>query len=220
MDSPGAIPLPQAMPRLLAGCIACILLASACATTRVPPSPPPPPKDVIILLPGEGGKTGAIAVSGEGKEILLSEPRQAVTVAPGATPGKPFVLPEKEVDALVGPAVEALPQPPLQFVLYFKHDTAELTRESLNTVGQVLRIIKERSPVDISVVGHTDTMGTRPYNNRLGLQRARAVGLLLTKEGIDPSILEITSHGKDNLLVSTGDQVPEPRNRRVEVTVR
>lgn len=218
MDSRGVVSRPQAVPRILAGCIACVLFASACATTRMPP--PPPHKDVVILLPDGEGKTGAIVVSGAGKEILLSKPRQAVEVAPGAAPGEPFVLPGKEVDALVGPAVEALPQPPLQFVLYFKHDTAELTRESLNTVGQVLRIIKERSPVDISVVGHTDTMGTRPYNNRLGLQRARAVAVLLTKEGIDSSILEITSHGKDNPLVSTGDQVPEPRNRRVEVTVR
>lgn len=220
MNNPRADSRPQAMPRIFAGCIACILFASACATTRTPPPPAQPPKDVFILLPGEEGKTGAIVVSSGGKEILLSEPRQAVQVEPGAAPGTPFVLPGKEVDALVGPAVEALPQPPLQFVLYFKHDTAELTRESLDKVGQVLRIIKERSPVDISVVGHTDTMGTRPYNNRLGLQRAKAVAVLLKKEGIDPSILEITSHGKDNPLVSTGDQVPEPRNRRVEVTVR
>ena len=54
----------------------------------------------------------------------------------------------------------------------------------------------------------------------VGLRRAQAVAALLTKEGIDPSILEITSHGKDNPLVPTADQVFEPRNRRVEVTVR
>jgi outer membrane protein OmpA-like peptidoglycan-associated protein len=37
---------------------------------------------------------------------------------------------------------------------------------------------------------------------------------------VDPSIIDITSHGKDNPLIPTGDQVAEPRNRRVEVTVR
>jgi outer membrane protein OmpA-like peptidoglycan-associated protein len=46
------------------------------------------------------------------------------------------------------------------------------------------------------------------------------VAALLTAEGLNPSIFEIASHGKDNPLVPTGDQVPEPRNRRVEVTVR
>jgi len=42
----------------------------------------------------------------------------------------------------------------------------------------------------------------------------------LIAEGVDPSILAIDSHGEDNPLISTGDGVSEPRNRRVEVTVR
>jgi outer membrane protein OmpA-like peptidoglycan-associated protein len=52
------------------------------------------------------------------------------------------------------------------------------------------------------------------------LKRARAVASILLGEGVDPSVLDITSHGENNPLVPTGDQVPEPRNRRVEITVR
>jgi outer membrane protein OmpA-like peptidoglycan-associated protein len=63
-------------------------------------------------------------------------------------------------------------------------------------------------------------VGDKSYNYRLSLMRAKAVAALLVAKGLDPSILEITSHGKDNPLVPTGDQVFEPRNRRVEVTVR
>jgi len=74
--------------------------------------------------------------------------------------------------------------------------------------------------VDISVGGHTDRVGTRRYNYRLSLERARAVASYLIAEGVDPSILAIDSHGEDNPLISTGDGVSEPRNRRVEVTVR
>jgi outer membrane protein OmpA-like peptidoglycan-associated protein len=70
------------------------------------------------------------------------------------------------------------------------------------------------------VVGHTDTVGDKLYNYKLSLKRARALASLLVSKGVDRSILEITSHGKDNPLVPTGDQVSEPRNRRVEVTVR
>ena len=108
----------------------------------------------------------------------------------------------------------------LQFILYFKHDTAELTRQSHADLKKVLRTIRERNPVDISVVGHTDTLGSKNYNYGLSLKRAEAVAALLIRDGTDPSIIEITSHGKDNLLIPTGDQVSEPRNRRVEVTVR
>jgi OOP family OmpA-OmpF porin len=43
---------------------------------------------------------------------------------------------------------------------------------------------------------------------------------LLVALGVDRRLLDVTSHGKDDLLVPTGDGVPEPRNRRVEVTIR
>ncbi len=207
----------RAIPRRIAGCLSIVLLAAACATV---PCPAPAPRDVVVLLPDAEGKAGVIVVSAGGGERLLTEPRQAVTVAPGAVPGEPFVMTDAEVRSVVGPALEALPQPPTQFVLYFKRNSPELTVESRAGIRDVVRIIKERASTDVSVVGHTDTVGDKDYNYRLSLERARAVAALLATEGVNPSILEISSHGKDNPLVSTGDQVPEPRNRRVEVTVR
>ncbi len=203
--------------RRTAVCLSTALLTAACATT---PHPAPAPRDVVILLPDGEGKAGVIVVSAGGGERLLSKPGQAVTVAPGAAPGEPFVMTDAEVRAAVGPALEALPQPPVKFVLYFKRNSPALAGESPGRIRDVVRTIKERASTEVSVVGHTDTMGDKAYNYRLSLARARAVAALLAAEGVDPSILEIASHGKDNPLVSTGDQVPEPRNRRVEVTVR
>jgi outer membrane protein OmpA-like peptidoglycan-associated protein len=174
----------------------------------------------VILLPDAGGKAGVIVVSAGGGERLLSEPGQAVSVAAGAAPSEPFVMSDAEIRAAVGPALEALPQPPVQFVFHFERNSSELDGESAATMRDALRTIRGRGAADISVVGHTDTVGDKAYNYRLSLERARAVAKLLAAEGVDPSIVEIASHGKDNPLVSTGDQVSEPRNRRVEVTVR
>ena len=206
------------MPRKFAACFAILMFSAACATA--PKGHPPPAQDVIVLLPDDQGKTGAIIVSGAGGKRLLSEPGQAVTVAPGAPPGKTFIMPMEEVRTLVGPALTSLPKPPLRFLLYFPHDDVELTRESREKIREVIRAIKERPPVDLSVVGHTDRMGTPRYNYRLSLERARAVASFLIAEGVDSSILAVASHGEDNPLVPTGDEVSEPRNRRVEVTVR
>lgn len=204
------------MTKAAAGCFAILLLAAACAATQKPP-----PRDAfILLLPDDQGKTGSIVVSGSGGERVLSGPREAVKVSTGTPPGKPFVIPEEEVRSQAGPALDALPKPPVRFILYFRHDSDELTRESLARLPEVVRTIRERTPVDLSVVGHTDTVGDRPYNYHLSLKRARAVAALLAAKGVDASLFDITSHGKDNPLVPTGDQVSEQRNRRVEVTVR
>jgi len=182
---------------------------------------PPRSSDVIVLLPDDRGKTGAIVVTGPGgDELLLSKPRQAVAVAPGRGSGTPYVLPRRDLRALVGPALESLPPRPKTFLFQFVRDDAVLTPESQATLGEALRAIKGHPPVEISVVGHTDTMGTRRYNHRLGLLRARAVAALVVSAGIDPSMIEVSSHGEGNLLVKTGDEVSEPRNRRVELTVR
>jgi len=198
--------------------IALLLLAAACAT---PPKPPPPAsRDVIVLLPDDQGKTGAIVVSSGGVERRLDRPGDTVTVEAGSPPGLPAVMPDREVRAIAGPALAALPKPPARFILYFEHDSVNLTPKSQALLKKVLETIRDRSPVDVSVVGHTDTVGKKEYNYALSMKRARAVASILRRNGVDPSVLDITSHGKDNPLVPTGDQVPEPRNRRVEITIR
>ena len=198
--------------------VAVLLLAAACAT---PPKPPPPAsRDIIVLLPDDQGKTGAIVVTSAGVERRLDRPGQSVTVESGSPPGLPTVMSGQEVQAIAGSALAALPKPPAGFILYFEHDSVNLTPESKAFLKIVLGTILERVPVDISVVGHTDTVGKKKYNYALSLNRARAVASILLGKGVDPSILDITSHGEGNPLVPTGDQVSEPRNRRVEITVR
>jgi outer membrane protein OmpA-like peptidoglycan-associated protein len=73
---------------------------------------------------------------------------------------------------------------------------------------------------EIAVVGHTDTMGTAGSNIELGLRRANAIRSVLIDAGVDAALIEATSHGEADLLVKTADEVPEPRNRRVDITVR
>jgi len=198
--------------------VAVLLLAAACATA---PKPAPPPSlDTIVLLPDDQGKTGAIVVSSAGVERRLDRPGETVTVESGSPPGLPSVMSGQEVQAIAGPALAALPKPPARFILYFYHDSVELTTKSEALLQKVLVTIRDRAPVDVSVVGHTDTVGKKEYNYDLSMKRARAVASILLANGVDPSVLDITSHGKDNPLVPTGDQVPEPRNRRVEITVR
>ena len=207
-------------PRGVAAILAVCLLSGACATFRKTASPPRS-ADVIVLLPDDRGKTGAIVVTGPGgSELLLDKPRQAVAVTERSGAGTPYTLAEEELRSMVGPALSSLPARPKTYRFYFVRDEVVLTVESRAAIQEALRDIAHRNPVEISTVGHTDTLGTRRHNQQLGLERARMVADLIVRAGIDRSIVRVSSHGEGNLLVPTGDEVPEPRNRRVELTVR
>jgi outer membrane protein OmpA-like peptidoglycan-associated protein len=61
-------------------------------------------------------------------------------------------------------------------------------------------------------------VGTRETNKPLSQHRAEAVAAYLeSKFGIAASRLEAVGVGEDDLLISTPDQTPEPRNRRVHI---
>ena len=70
------------------------------------------------------------------------------------------------------------------------------------------------------VVGHTDTTGPAAGNLALGFKRGSAIRDLLVEAGLDRSAVEVISAGERSLLVPTPDGTLEPRNRRVQITVR
>lgn len=198
-----------------------ILPSCAAPPPRTEAPPPPPAANVVVLLPDPDGKVGRVTVTNEGGSRTLGQAGTATRIADERTPPtEPAPLTAAEVDSLFGDALRAQPAPPLHFILYFENSSTELTPASRGDFPRVVTAIRERASVDTSVVGHSDTAGDARTNLELSLARAKAVAALLAAEGIDPTTLEITSHGEANPLVRTGDNVSEPRNRRVEVTVR
>ncbi|MEM1076058.1 MAG: OmpA family protein, partial [Pseudomonadota bacterium] len=68
------------------------------------------------------------------------------------------------------------------------------------------------------VIGFTDAVGSNPYNDELGLRRARAVSDALVAAGVQvDGIGDVESRGKRQLLVSVAG--PERQNRRVTVSL-
>jgi len=196
----------------------CLMLLASCAA-QGPPSPAPK-RSVFLLIPDPEGKVGQITVTNRSGTQVVDQHHQASTVqSADHAPSPPSTLEETEIKRIFGEALAAQPAGPARFVLYFKDDSEELTPESEVLLPEVFRTMRDRGALDISVIGHTDTIGTHEYNYQLSLRRARKVADLLAKQGVDRNILDIESHGEDNLLVKTGDQVREPRNRRVEITV-
>lgn len=216
------------------------LLAGACARPAPPPpaAPPPPrpipaarpaetkpsetlPRSFFVLLPDPDGTVGRLSVTTPSGVELLSQPNQVSGVgAAGEAPRAPITIEATEVQRIFGAVIAAQPRQPVHFLLYFKLGTDELTPESAARLPDVVRTVQERQPADVSVIGHTDTTGERRANYQLGLRRAEAIAAALRSLGLDPGRVEIRSHGQEDPLVRTGPNVDEPRNRRVEVTVR
>jgi outer membrane protein OmpA-like peptidoglycan-associated protein len=178
-------------------------------------------RGVVVLLPDQDGKTGQITVSTKGGTLLLKEPHQATAIrSSDLPPGAPFSMQGDHLRETFGAAIASLPEPPIHFILYFKTGTTHLTEESRNLLVQILPTVVARNSSDISVVGHTDRVGTRKDNFALGLDRAYLIKQILISRGIDQAIIEIESHGEDNPLIPTPDGTDEPKNRRVEVIIR
>jgi outer membrane protein OmpA-like peptidoglycan-associated protein len=176
---------------------------------------------LVVLLPQPDGTTGQVVVSNRGGSQLLKEPNLATGIQSAeSAPRAPELMDDQKIQQVFGEALLALPAPPIHFILYFKTDTTELTDESRKILAGILPAIADHNSSDVSVIGHTDRVGTRAYNFKLALERALLVQKILLSLGIDPQFIEVTSHGEDNPLIKTEDEVPEPRNRRVEVVVR
>jgi len=206
--------------------IACILLfvLVGCSAKRDLVVQPHPNRDLIILLPDPDGKVGTIHVATKGGSQILDKPGYAVEVEDlNKPPTVPRSVVEKEMNDVFGPALSAQPDLASRFtsiLLYFEHDTAKLTRESEGLLAEVLRVIKSRQSNEVYVVGHADLVGKEKYNIALSSRRAHYVRDLLVSNGIKPNTLLVSFYGKARPLVPTKDEVPEPRNRRVEVIVR
>jgi len=178
------------------------------------------PRNVVQLVPDPSGHVGVVQVTTKGGMAELTKAGCAVRVADEkSAPTPPEDLTEAESETLFGPAKRALPTPPVRFVLYFETDGAKLTPESQALLPQVLATAKERLSMDIAVVGHASKLGDENFNIDLSRKRAEFVSRLLIKEGIAKESLEITSHGSKNPLV-VSQRLNEPKNRRVEITVR
>lgn len=210
------------MKRLFIVAALFLLLLSGCRAKRAQPAPtPPPPENVVGLLPEDDGSVGRIVVTNTGGTVTLTEANSVTLIsAIDVSPAQPVPVNSAEIARRFGAALDGLPEAQLEFTLYFQLGGDQLTAESEALLPGLLQAVQDRQSTDVSITGHTDTTGSPQLNYELALRRAESVASLLRQRGLDASFISVQSHGQSDLLVPTADNVAEPRNRRVEVTVR
>ena len=124
------------------------------------------------------------------------------------------------------PVIASAPPPPepsagpRQFIVFFGFNKSNLGKEAMDVVHEAASVAMQDGFVSILVTGHTDTVGSNKYNERLSEMRASAVKKALEAQGIPAAGISASGKGETELNVQTADREIEPRNRRAEINLK
>jgi len=161
---------------------------------------------------------------------LLGESRiivaENVIPAPPAPPPAPEYVPPPAPPAYYVPPPPPAPAPavvtetvqtPRQFMVFFDFDRSNLSADAKEIVAKAVDAARQVGTVRIVVTGHTDTVGSRRYNQALSERRAAAVKREMMRDGFDGHNIVTIGRNFSEPLIATGPGIREPQNRRAVI---
>ncbi|MEM9046136.1 MAG: OmpA family protein, partial [Pseudomonadota bacterium] len=136
--------------------------------------------------------------------------------------GDKYCITPADARALLDEALAAcspLAEGPKRFLVFFGFNQTSLTEKARAKLDEVVAAVQSMGTTAMSIVGHTDTVGSASYNQGLSERRARRVANALVDRGISSDGMTLAGRGFNELAVPTGPNVREPDNRRVEITL-
>lgn len=101
----------------------------------------------------------------------------------------------------------------------FDFGKADLKSQFYPALNNVARTLAEYNQTIVEVSGHTDSVGSDQFNQRLSEQRASAVGNYLIGQGLQRERFEIVGFGEQHPVADNGTDQGRALNRRVEIRV-
>ncbi len=122
------------------------------------------------------------------------------------------------------PAPAPAPKPVTEKVtfasdVFFDFDKAVLKPEGKAKLDDLVTRLKGVALEVIIAIGHTDSIGSDAYNQKLSVRRAEAVKAHLVSKGIEPNRIYTEGKGKSQPIASNSTAEGRAKNRRVEVEV-
>jgi len=136
-------------------------------------------------------------------------PPAPVVVPPAPAPAPVPVAPPKVVSEKVTYAADA----------FFDFDKATLKPEGKAKLDELAAKIKDFTLEVVIAVGHTDSVGSDAYNQKLSLRRAESVKAYLVSKGIEANRVYTEGKGKKQPLADNKTADGRAKNRRVEIEV-
>jgi len=101
--------------------------------------------------------------------------------------------------------------------VYLGFNSTELSLSARDVLKELYNEILTHKGYSIEISGHTDTVGSLPFNQRLSLKRATVVAKYLFGLGLEKNQTAIIGHGETKLIASDNSEESHAKNRRVEI---
>ena len=102
----------------------------------------------------------------------------------------------------------------------FMFDRSDLTSQATGKLDSFISAIRQRVSNIISIFGHTDSLGTDPYNDALSERRANRVRDYLLESGIPGREISVEGMGEGSPIADNNTRSGRAKNRRVVIEAR
>ena len=157
--------------------------------------------------------TPSLAICECDKDLMpkaACEPPAPPPVAPGKpAPAKPAPAKPKPVAEKVTLAADVL----------FDFDKAVLKNEGKSKLDDLATKVKAINLEVVIAIGHTDSIGSDAYNQKLSVRRAESVKAYLVSKGVEPNRIYTEGKGEKQPVASNKTADGRQKNRRVEIEV-
>jgi outer membrane protein OmpA-like peptidoglycan-associated protein len=171
-----------------------------------------------------GAIAGAVIGNQSGRNRTGAVVGAAAGAAVGAAIGRRMDKQEQELKQIEGVEVTRPSEGEIEVNLtsdiLFDFNSSALRSSSRATLDRLATNFAQYPDNEVSIEGHTDSVGTEDYNQRLSEQRAATVADYLIERGVPNTNVIVYGYGE--MQPKATNDTPEGRqlNRRVEIHIR
>jgi len=206
------------------------------AAAPAPPAPNRPPvfngpiqANPPVLEPGQSTNLSAPATDPDGDTITYTWSAPAgsfssqngmntIWTAPNAEGNYPLTVVASDGrggTATNSTTIPVMRRAPLVFDdVYFDFDMSSLKPEAIRILDAAVMSLQANPRLNVTIEGHTDSVGTAEYNLSLGERRANAVRDYLLNRGIAAARLRTVSYGEERPKADNSTAEGRAMNRR------
>lgn len=157
---------------------------------------------------------------------------QFFTAAQATEECDPDLIPKKQPVAAAPAPAKAAPAPApapakvittkvnLEADTYFDFDKADLKPAGKARIDEELAKLNQVELNMVIAIGHTDSIGSETYNQKLSQRRAEAVKKYMVSKGVPASLIEVRGMGESQPVATNKSREGRAKNRRVEIEIR